>query len=141
MTEETYWAVCRTFSFRVHRVAPEIEKINHPTFVPTYVRTWVSGGKLSSRERVLFPGYALFQTTDHDWSDVASMDGVDGVLASAGRAGRVTEAEFLRLFLGHARREFDVIDRDVADHGPRKNRRRRRARPGRRLRTAERAAA
>lgn len=138
MTDKTYWAVCRTFSNRVHRVIPEIEKTNHQTFVPTYVRTWVSGGRISSRERVLLPGYALFRTVDDDWAAVANIDGVDEVLSNVGRACRVTDEEFCRLFLGNASRAFDEIDREVIDHEPRKRRRRRRARPGKRLRMAAR---
>lgn len=138
MTDETYWAVCRTFSNRVHRVMPEIEKTNRQTFVPTYVRTWVSGGRISSRERVLLPGYALFRTGDDDWGAVANIDGVDEVLSNVGRACRVTDEEFVRLFIGNASRAFDEIDREVIDHEPRKRRRRRRARPGKRLRMAAR---
>lgn len=135
-SNETYWAVCRTFSNRVHRVMPEIEKTNHGTFLPTYARVWSSGGKLSVRERVLFPGYLFFRTGAHDWASVRDVEGVHQVLAQGERASRVTDEEMHRMVLGHATRAYDERDLSGLDVEPRerKKRRRRRARPGKRLR-------
>ena len=110
MTEDTYWAVCRTFSNRVHRVMPEIEKTNHGTFLPTYARVWASAGKLSVRERVLFPGYLFFRTEAKGWAAVSDVEGVDGVLANGERASRVTDAEMHRMVIGHATRAYDDMD-------------------------------
>lgn len=110
-TEETYWAVCRAFTFRVHRVMPEIEKTNHGTFLPTYARVWSSRGKLSARERVLFPGYLFFQTTPRGWAAVRDVDGVHCVLAQGERASRVKDSEMARMMLDHAMRVHD--DRDT----------------------------
>lgn len=106
-TEETYWAVCRTFSFRVHRVMPEIEKTNHGTFLPTYARVWSSRGKMSARERVLFPGYLFFRTEPKGWANVRDVEGVHSVLAQGERASRVTDAEMCRMVLDHATRKHD----------------------------------
>lgn len=109
MSNETYWAVCRTFSFRVHRVMPEIEKTNHGTFLPTYARVWSSRGKLSARERVLFPGYLFFQTTPKGWADVRDVEGVYEVLAQGEMASRVTDAEMQRMVIAHATRAHDEV--------------------------------
>lgn len=114
---DQHWAVCRTFSNRVHWVRPEIEKTNHGTFLPTYVRAWASDGKFSCRERALMPGYLFFMTEPKRWGDVANVEGVYGVLTRHNErgeliAGMVTEAEINRLVLGHIRGDFDDINLD-----------------------------
>jgi hypothetical protein len=133
MIDEEHWAVCRTFSNRVHWVRPEIEKTNHGTFLPTYVRAWASDGKFSCRERALMPGYLFFMTEPDRWGDVKNVEGVFDVLTKydpRGRlvAGRVTEAEINRLVLGHIRGEFDDINLDGLER-VRQPRRRRHRRP------------
>jgi hypothetical protein len=45
---EQYWASCRTFTGREHVVRAKIEELDRGAFLPTYVRSWVSGGKLSA---------------------------------------------------------------------------------------------
>jgi N-methylhydantoinase B/oxoprolinase/acetone carboxylase alpha subunit len=122
---KTYWAVCRTFSNRVHRVAPEIEKANHGTFLPTYARVWSSNGKLSARERVLFPGYLFFQTDATGWGAVSEIDGVDEVLAHGERASRVTDDEMCRMMISHATREHDERDTTGLERTARRKRYRR----------------
>lgn len=104
LNDEPHWAVCRTFSFRVHRVRPEIEKTNHGTFLPTYARAWVRDGELCIRERLLMPGYLFFMTKPKDWADVRSADGVHQVLFQAknGRASRVLPDEMARMVVDHA---------------------------------------
>jgi transcription antitermination factor NusG len=134
-SNKTYWAVCRTFSNRVHRVMPEIEKTNHGTFLPTYARVWSSGGKLSARERVLFPGYLFFQTKADGWAEVSEIDGVDGVLAHGERASRVTDAEMVRMVISHATREHDERDTTGLERATRRKRYRR-PRQSRRARAA-----
>lgn len=99
---EPHWAVCRTFSFRVHRVRPEIEKTDHGTFLPTYARAWVRDGELCIRERLLMPGYLFFMTEPEGWADVRDVDGVHQVLSNNGRASRVLPEEMLRLVIDHA---------------------------------------
>ena len=108
-TAEPYWAVCRTFSFRVHRVMREIEKTNHGTFLPTYARVWSSRGKLSARERVLFPGYLFFQTVGDKWAAVRDVDGVHSVLTHGERADEVKPHEMARMVIDHAMRAHDEV--------------------------------
>lgn len=138
MTEESHWAVCRTFSSRVHWVRPEIEKTNHGTFLPTYARVWSSDGKLSCRERVLMPGYLFFLTTPDTWGEVANTEGVYGVLANNGKASRVSDKEMYRLVMGHVggwHNEVDIagLDRQATRAARRK---RTRTRPSKRARAA-----
>lgn len=135
---KTYWAVCRTFSNRVHRVRQEIEKAGHGTFCPTYARVWASDGKFSSRERVQYPGYLFFQTTAKGWGDVRSIDGVDEVLAHGEIARPVQDEEMIRIVIADATQEHNEVDYSGIPSQPRKRRRRRRARPGKRLRIAAR---
>jgi transcription antitermination factor NusG len=123
-----HWAVCRTFSNRVRWVRPEIEKTNHGTFMPTYVRVWASDGKLSCRERALMPGYLFFFLPDPDrWSEVKNVEGVFDVISNNGRASKVTEQEINRLVLGHIRGEYNDINLDGLERtrGPRRQRQRR----------------
>ncbi|RZN19477.1 transcription termination/antitermination NusG family protein [Bradyrhizobium sp. Leo121] len=138
MTDQSHWAVCRTFSSRVHWVRPEIEKTNHGTFLPTYARVWASDGKLSCRERALMPGYLFFMTDPDGWGDVANVEGVHAVLANNGRASRVTDEEMRRLVLGHILRDYDEINLDGLERAPREQKRRRRTRtkPSKRARAA-----
>lgn len=98
---ERHWAVCRTFSFRVHRVRPEIEKTNHGTFLPTYARAWVRDGELCIRERLLMPGYLFFMTEPEGWADVRDVDGVHQVLSNNGKASKVLPEEMNRMVLDH----------------------------------------
>lgn len=136
-TASPHWAVCRTYSNRVHRVGPEIEKTGHGTFLPTYARVFVRDGKISVKERVLMPGYLFFMTGD-DWTDVKNIDGVFDVLANNGRAGRVTDAEMRRMVIDHMtglhnERNLDGLDRQP---GETKRQRARRPRASRRARIA-----
>jgi len=105
-----YWAVCRAFSNRVHWLRPEIEKTNHGTFMPTYVRVWSSDGKLSIREKALMPGYLLFKTKPRLWGEVKNVEGVYDVLSNNGKASRVTDEEMRRLVLGHILGEANEVD-------------------------------
>lgn len=136
MTDKTYWAVCRTFSNRVHRVRPEVEKTNHGTFLPTYARVWVSDGRLSVRERVLFPGYLFFKTDATGWGAVSEIEGVDGVLAHGEVASRVSDDEMCRMVIGHAARTYDDVDTTGLERMAHAKRRR-----GRRPRMSKRARA
>lgn len=131
---QTYWAVCRTFSFRVHRVAPEIERTNHGTFLPTYARVWSSRGKLSARERVLFPGYLFFQTTPKGWAAVRDVEGVHSVLAQGETASRVTDSEMHRMMIAHATRAYDEVSGEGLERITTKRRRGRRPRASKRAR-------
>jgi transcription antitermination factor NusG len=135
-----YWAVCRAFSNRVHWLRPEIEKTNHGTFMPTYVRVWSSDGKLSIRERALMPGYLLFMTKPNLWGEVKNVEGVYEVLANNGKASRVTDTEMQRLVMGHIlgnANEVDLAGLERQQCRSRSKRERaRRQRPSKRARAA-----
>jgi transcription antitermination factor NusG len=132
---EPYWAVCRAFSNRVHIVRRDIEKTEHGTFLPTFAKVWVSDGKLSCRTRALMPGYLFFVTEPDRWGEVANVDGVFGVLANNGRAGRVTDAEMHRLVMGHVLGDHADVNLDGLQVEAQPRRRHRRPRPSKRART------
>lgn len=135
---EPHWAVCRTFSFRVHRVRPEIEKSNHGTFLPTYARAWVRDGELCLRERLLMPGYLFFMTDPEGWADVRDVEGVHQVLSNNGRASKVLPSEMARMVLEHAtgvHNEANLSGMNVRPRDP-KRQRARRPRASRRARFA-----
>jgi transcription antitermination factor NusG len=121
-----YWAVCRTFSNRIHWVRPEIEKTNHGTFFPTYVRVWASDGKLSMRERPLMPGYLFFMTEEDRWGEVKNVEGVYEVIANNGKASKVTDAEMHRLVMGHILGDTNEVDLEGLEY--RRNQSRRKSR-------------
>jgi transcription antitermination factor NusG len=129
MNASPHWAVCRTFSNRVHWVRPEIEKTNHGTFLPTYVRVWASDGKLSCRERALMPGYLFFMTEPDRWGEVKNVEGVFDVLSNNGKASRVSDREMCRLVMGHLSGDFNDIDMTGLERLAEKQRRRRNRRP------------
>jgi transcription antitermination factor NusG len=137
MNEEPHWAVCRTFSFRVHRVRPEIEKTNHGTFLPTYARAWVRDGELCIRERLLMPGYLFFMTEPEGWADVRDVEGVHSVLSNNGRASKVLPGEMLRLVVDHATGAHNSATLDGLNRRQRTKRERaRRPRASKRARAA-----
>lgn len=140
MTTEPHWAVCQIFSNRANRIRTEVERTNHGTFVPTYARIWHTDGKRSSRERELFPGYLFFLTEGDDWGPVGEVDGVCRVIANAGKISTVPEKEIIRLVVGHATGEWNEIEHQPKSD-KRYSRRRRRPRPGKRLRSSLRDAA
>lgn len=129
-----YWAACRAFSNRVHWLRREIEKTNHGTFLPTYVRVWASDGKLSMRERALMPGYLFFMTEGDKWGEVKNVEGVFEVLSNNGRASRVSDSEMQRMVLGHILGDTNDINLDGLER--RRSPRRKRARRPRRSKRA-----
>jgi transcription antitermination factor NusG len=134
---DQHWAVCQTLSSRVHRVRPEIEKIDRGTFLPTYARVWASGGKLSARERQLFPGYLFFRTAPDQWAAVAQVDGVYRVLTKPGElAARVSDAEMERMVREHVSGKHNEVDLSGLDRDPFKRRRQRKPRASKRARAA-----
>lgn len=136
-SENSYWAVCRAYSNRVCWLRPEIEKTNHGTFLPTYVRVWASDGKLSMREKALMPGYLFFLTNEDDWGAVKNVEGVFDVLSNNGKASRVSDDEMHRMVMGHILGDANDINLDGLErvYNPRR-RRSRRPRASRRAREA-----
>jgi transcription antitermination factor NusG len=132
-----HWAVCQTLSSRVHRVRPEIEKIDRGTFLPTYARVWASRGKLSASERQLFPGYLFFRTAPDDWAAVANVDGVYRVLTKPGElAARVSDAEMDRMVREHVSGKHNEVDLSGLEPGRRSKRGNRKPRASRRARSS-----
>jgi transcription antitermination factor NusG len=121
-----HWAVCQALSNRVHRVRPEIEKIDRGTFLPTYARVWSSGGKLSARERQLFPGYLFFRTGERDWGAVANVDGVYRVLLNGECAARISDDDMQRMVLDHVNGTHNEVDLGGLDRARSEKRRRQR---------------
>ncbi|MFK4647200.1 transcription antitermination factor NusG [Bradyrhizobium ottawaense] len=130
-----HWAVCQALSSRVHRVRPEIEKIDRGTFLPTYARVWASGGKLSARERQLFPGYLFFRTAPKEWGAVANVDGVYRVLKNGEKAARISDADMGRIVLEHVTGAHNEVDLGGLDRVYGKRKRQRRPRASKRARS------
>lgn len=138
-----HWAVCQILSHRGPRVREEIEKIGHGAFVPTFVKQWYVQGRKFAQELPLFPGYLFFYTDPDKWGGIEKRDetGIEGVfrvLANAGAASRVTDEEMQRLFLDHATGAHNKIEAS-RDGAGRYSKRRRRPRPGKRIRAEMRA--
>lgn len=144
-----HWAVAQTVTTMEHIVRREIEKSERGAFVPTYTRHWKIDGKQYAKEYPLISGYVFFLMQADDWAGIPDMHGVYDVLANADRtAKRVTDIEMARLVLGHAKdihRRTD-LPRYTKYYRPssngqfgRKPNRRRRPRPGKKLRDAMRA--
>lgn len=137
MDDAPHWAVCRTFSFRVHRVRPEIEKTSHGTFLPTYARAWVRDGEFCIRERLLMPGYLFFMTTPKGWAGVRDVDGVHQVLSNDGKASKVLPDEMARMVIDHATGRHNEANLDGLNRRYRTKRElARRSRPSKRARAA-----
>lgn len=107
---EQYWAACRTFTGREHVIRAKIEEMGRGAFLPTFVRSWVSGGKMSTVERSAVPGYVFFRSSRDDWPPVRGVDGVIGVLLNGDRAMRVSPEEMMKLMLDHASGTNDCFD-------------------------------
>ena len=153
---ELHWAVAQCVSKMEHMVRREIEKTYHGTFVPTYTRHWKVDGRQYSKEVPLIGGYVFFQTAVDDYAGIPDIHGVYCVLASASSladpnrprpANRVPPADMVRMIVDDGSGEHDktLEPRYTKYYRPqasarvgRKQRRRRRPRPGRQFR--ERAA-
>lgn len=139
--DETHWAVCQTFSNRVHRVRPEIEKANRGTFVSTYARLWIKSGLAWSKERQLMPGYVFFRTKPKKWGAVRNIEGVYSVLTNNELACKVMDDEMRRLVVEHATGVHNEIAQAGVEGAKRRySKRRRRPRAGKRMRGEARAA-
>lgn len=131
------WSVAQIWSKRAHRVRKDVQELGHGLCVPTYWRKWFTDGKISERERELFPGYLIFQTPPDGWNGVACTEGVIRVLRSVeGIASPIKPSEMYHLFVGSKTGAFNEVD--IAPVNERKPRvRRRRPRPGKRGRMAK----
>ena len=131
---EQIWAVCRTITGREHVVRAKIEDMERGCFLPTYVRSWVSGGKLSLAERPTVPGYVFFRSDPCDWSPVLDIDGVIDVLSNGDRAMRISSDDMARLVLGHANGSNNRFEARLARQRGAARRKSRKPRPSKRAR-------
>lgn len=129
-----YWAACQILSHRGHFVRSEMEKTEHGTFLPTYVRVRYVAGKKYVQELPLLTGYLFFMTEGDKWGEVTDINGVCRVLANGTNASRVSDDEMHRLVLGHATGIHNKIESSPQQPRKRNPARRRRPRPGKRLR-------
>lgn len=127
---EPYWTACQIISHRGHLIRADVEKADHGTFVPTYVRVKYVKGTKYAQELPLLPGYLIFQTEPDQWSEVANIDGVLDVLADGLVPRRITDDEMSRLTLEHAMGMHNSIQSGYQPR-QRNSRRRRRPRPSR----------
>lgn len=133
-----HWAVCQVLSHRAPRVREEIEKIGHGAFVPTYQRRRIVAGRLFEKEVPLMPGYLFFLSDPNEWGAIGAIDGVFRVLANCGAASRVSFKEMERMLVDSFVGAHDDKQATVQDGSQyrRYSKRRRRPRPGKRLRAA-----
>lgn len=141
---EQYWGVCQTAAGREHMVRAKIEAGDRGAFLPTIAKTWVADGKLSAGERPALAGYVFFRTGPRTWPAVEDIEGVQQVLTLDVPDGdnvrrvakRVTDVEMARLVLGHATGAHNSIGASIYTGKRRDRVRRRRPRPGKRIRKA-----
>ncbi len=147
MTTQGHWAVAQTVSKMEHIVRREIEKTNHGAFLPTYARHWKVDGRPYLKEYPLLGGYIFFLTAADDWAGIPDIHGVYRVLSNPnGSTMRISDKEMERLVLGHAAGDhnrtgeirYTKYYRPEIDR-PKQCKRRRRPRPGKRIRNLTRA--
>lgn len=118
---------------REHVIRFEIEKAERGAFLPTFTRSWVTNGKLSCGERPVIPGYVFFRTDRDSWGCIQAIEGVQQVLTNQNCAMRVSEADMIRMVIGHAANDHqDHRVRLVSERRVRNSSRK--PRPGKRIR-------
>lgn len=132
-----YWTACQVMPGIEHKVRAEIEKGDRGAFLPTLAKVWVSGGKVSSRECPMIPGYVFFMTEADDWGQVADVDGVQRVLTMGQKAKPVDDDEMCRMVLDHAMGEHNYIDRSIRNIKAKERKKQRKRRSGRRIRKVD----
>lgn len=138
--EEHYWAVVQTVSKMEHIVRRDIEKTNHSAFVPTYAKHRKVDGNDYVKEHPLFTGYVFFLTRRDDWAGIPDIHGVYRVLPCGLRP-----EEMKRVLIEHTVGQHNCSDvpRYTRYYRPPTKKaaryRRRRPRPGKRLRSIARS--
>lgn len=133
---EQFWAACRTFTGREHIVRAKIEESNRGAFLPTYVRSWVSGGMASAAERPAVPGYVFFRVDGDDWPPVRDIDGVIDVITNGEHVVRIPGNEMIQIVLDHADGAHNRFDGCFAARARGGRRKSRKPRPSKRARFA-----
>jgi transcriptional antiterminator NusG len=131
---EQFWAACRTFTGREHVVRAKIEESDRGAFLPTYVRSWVSGGRASAAERAAVPGYVFFRANSDDWPPVRNIDGVLGVLMNGEKIMRISGNEMVQIVLDHAAGTHNRFEGCFAPRSRSTRRKSRKPRPSKRAR-------
>ncbi len=98
---QAYWAVAQTVTTMEHLVRRDIEKTHHGAFLPTYARHWKVDGREYSKEYPLIGGYVFFLTKPDDWAGIPDIHGVYRVMVVRDRDA-VTAQEMARMMMGHA---------------------------------------
>lgn len=103
------WYVVHTYSGYEKRVKSELErriesyglqdqvtKIELPVEQVTEIK---EGGKRTTKEKMVYPGYVLvrMEVDDNSWSVVRNTPGVTGFVGSEGKPTPLTRAEFSRI--------------------------------------------
>lgn len=131
---EPTWTAVQIFSKRAPRLQREAEDIGCGCFLPTYAKVRYIDGKRSSNERQLMPGYLFVKLRPDDRGRISDLEGVYRILPGAERALARLDAELVRTQLEHTNGRWDDIADAPAGPRVRYSRRRRRPRPGKRLR-------
>lgn len=148
MAVESFWAIAQCVPKMEHIVRRDIEKAGHGAFLPTCARFWSVDGKEFSKERPMFVGYVFFLTNGEDWAGIRDIHGVYAVPAGPafGKEDswtpmRVRPSEMQRVMIDHASGAHnETLEPRYTKYyrgkpkTKRKEHRRRRPRPGRRLR-------
>lgn len=130
---EINWNVAHVYSGTEREIRSAIEKTGRGAFVPTHVRGWFQGKHKRVREHPLMPGYVLFSLPVGDFGWGEFIYNIYGerrarVLGQVSDEDRVAD-----LMIAHATGRHNAIQsRDKTGRFRRK--RRRRPRPGKRLR-------
>jgi hypothetical protein len=128
-----YWAACQTMPGREHIIRADIEEAGRGAFLPTIARTWVRDGKICATEAPAVAGYVFFRTTAKGWGQVSCIEGVQQVLVNDEIAMRISDADMVRMVLGHATGAHNRLEARIAkDRTERKKSRK--PRPGKRIR-------
>ena len=131
---EQFWAACRTFTGREHIVRAKLEEGNRGAFLPTYVRSWVSGGRASAAERAAVPGYVFFRVNGDDWPPVRNIDDVIDVLMDGEKIAQIHGGEMAQIVLDHAAGTHNRFEGCLASGSRSGRRKSRKPRPSKRAR-------
>jgi hypothetical protein len=109
-----YWAACQTMPGREHIIRADIEEAGRGAFLPTIARTWVRDGKICATEAPAVAGYVFFRTTAKGWGQVSCIEGVQQVLVNDEIAMRISDADMVRMVLGHATGAHNRLEARIA---------------------------
>jgi hypothetical protein len=133
---EPYWTACYTQPGQEHKARAGIEDAGFGVFVPTFVRKGMFRGRLQTVEHPLMSRYIFVSIDESNDEHIGEIhrELIDGV---SHLIGPVRNQDVSRLMMAHAMGAFDVVThRDASGRFAKYQKRRRRPRPGKRLRDA-----